>query len=387
MSKNTVLFVDDEPKVLNGLRRMLYPLQNDWNMLFAESGTEGLEILAQMKVTILISDMRMPIMNGFELLQTVFRRFPEVIRVMLTGQPNKDTFCDVATISHYFLWKPANYKDLKALFDTIRDRDASLHTEQLLQLLGGINSLPSSPPVFDRLMELIESQEIDNTKIAAVINEDISMTAQILRLAHSISFGQSRQIETVQEAVSHLGLNILRQLILEKNLFSRCSEQKRNTFQLDKVWQHSLDTATLAKALAERDNETAATCNSAYIAGLLHNIGKLILIRHLPEIYAEILEDNKQHEKNQTKIESERLGANHAIIGGQLASLWGLPHTITEAISLHHAPLLLPEISRTPPVMNAVWHANRISKGDYSQSIKYQDVIARWQHIAKAMKP
>jgi HD-like signal output (HDOD) protein/ActR/RegA family two-component response regulator len=381
MTKKTILFVDDEPNILSGLRRMLYPLLKDWNMLFVESGANALEILEQSDVNVLVSDMRMPGMNGFELLQTVRKRFPRVIRVMLTGQPDKNVYCEVMAISHYFLWKPAKYDDLKVLFDSIRDLGVSLHDKKLIQLIGGISSLPSLPPLFDRLMELIESQETNITQIAAVINEDIAMAAQILKLVNSAFFSLSRRIETIQEAVAYLGLDILRQLVLAQHLFAQCSKQERITFKLDELWQHSLCTATLAKAIAESDNASVAIGNSAYLAGLLHEIGKLILIRHLPDIYKEILQEVQQQGRSQVQAESERLGTNHAIIGGYLASLWGLPHPITEAMSLYHDTLLSPEICKMSPVLEAVWHANRVCRGDCSQSGKYQNVISKWQHI------
>ncbi len=381
MTKKTIVFVDDEPNILNGLRRMLYPLQKDWNMLFVEGGAKALEILAQSDVNVVVSDMRMPGMNGFELLQTVRKRFPNVIRVMLTGQPDKDVYCEVMAISHYFLWKPAKFEELQMLFDSIRNLDISLHDNKLRHLIGGITSLPSLPPLFDRLMELIENQETNITQIAAVINEDIAMAAQILKLVNSAFFALSRRIETIQEAVAYLGLDILRQLTLAQHLFAQCSEQERITFNLDELWQHSLCTATLAKAIAENGNVSGAIGNSAYLAGLLHEIGKLILIRHLPEIYTEILQEVQQQGKSQVQVESERLGTNHAIIGGYLASLWGLPHPITEAVSLHHDTPPSPETCRMSPLLEAVWHANRICRGDCSQSEKYQDVTAKWQHI------
>jgi len=380
MIKKTILFVDDEPMILNGLRRILYPLLKDWNMLFVESGAKGIEVLEQTEIYVVVADMRMPGMNGFELLQTVRKRFPSVIRVMLTGQPDRDVYCEVMAVCHYFLWKPARFEDLQVLFNSIRELDISLHDRKLLHLIGGITSLPSLPPLFDRLMDLIESQETSATQIAEVINEDIAMAAQILKLVNSVFFNLSRRIETIHEAVSYLGLDILRQLVLAQHLFAQCSEQERVTFKLDELWQHSLCTATLAKAIAENDNVSVATSNSAYLAGLLHEIGKLILIRHLPDIYGEILQEVKLQGKSQVQTESERLGTNHAIIGGYLTSLWGLPHTITEAVALHHDTPISPELCRMSPVLEAVWHANRICRGNCLQSQKYQIVIAKWQH-------
>jgi hypothetical protein len=201
-------------------------------------------------------------------LQTARKHYPQIIRVTLTGQPDKDVYCDVMTISHYFLWKPAKLEDLKILFDSIQNQDNALHDKTMIRLIGGITALPSLPPLFEYL-------------------------------------------------------------------FAQCSKKERGTFRLDELWQHSLCTATLAKAIAEIGNGNAAIGNSAYLAGLLDEIGKLIHIMHLPEIYAEILQEVHQQGKSQVQIESNRLGTNHAIIGGYLTSLWGLPYTITEAVSLH----------------------------------------------------
>jgi DNA-binding NtrC family response regulator len=119
MTRKTILFVDDEPDILKGLRRMLYPLREKWDMLFAESGAEALETMQHNKISVLITDMRMPAMNGVQLLQTVQEHNPEIIRVMLTGQPDIETYHEVTTLSHYFLWKPTRFEDFEALFDRI----------------------------------------------------------------------------------------------------------------------------------------------------------------------------------------------------------------------------------------------------------------------------
>ncbi|MBV5317678.1 MAG: HDOD domain-containing protein [Desulfobulbaceae bacterium] len=385
MTKKTVLFVDDEQKILNGLRRMLYPLQNDWNMLFVDSGAKGIEILEQTHVTVLISDMRMPLMNGFELLQTAHQRFPEVIRVMLTGQTDIQTFCEVSTISHYFLWKPTKFEDLKALLDKIRDLDVFIHDEKLLQLLGGITSLPSMPLLFDHLVELVENEETDISKIAEVINKDIAMTAQIFRLVNSTFFSLPRPIETVQEAVSHLGLDILRQLVLGKHFFSRCGEQERATCKLDELWQHSLNTATLAKAIAEDGDESAESSNNAYLAGLLHEFGCL-LTEYFPKIYTEVHRGAQQPEGNPAATNPEGVATNYAAIGGYLTALWGLPHTITRAISQQHNILPTPEKCKGSKALESVRHADLICQGDCSLSAQYQEVVVQWQQNLKQQR-
>ncbi|MBM9616418.1 HDOD domain-containing protein [Desulfobulbus rhabdoformis] len=377
----TILFVDDEPNILRGLRRMLHPLKKQWNMHFAEGGVEALEIMATHDIQALVTDMRMPGMNGYELLQEVRKRHPQIIRIVLTGQPDKETYCELMTMSHYFLWKPIRNEDLKLLMDMIRDLDHRLHEPNLLELLGGLNSLPSLPPLFHKLMDLFEDQETTSNDIAEVVGEDIAMTAQLLKLVNSSFFSLNREILTVHEAVNYLGLEILRHLVIAQHIFNSCNDQERKEFHLDALWEHSLCTATLAREIGEFISDDPTTGSSAYLAGLLHEIGKLVLVHHMPEQYTKILDNCETEGQCQSEVEMKFLGTNHAIIGGYLTSLWGLPHNITEAISLHHGTEDAPEVCRLSPVLEAVWHANRICKGDMSKSEKYRDVVKNFQHV------
>nr|WP_320012504.1 response regulator [uncultured Desulfobulbus sp.] len=377
----TILFVDDEPNILRGLRRMLHPLKKQWTMYFAESGAEALEIMAEHDIQALVTDMRMPRMNGYELLQEVRKLYPQIIRIVLTGQPDKETYCELMTLSHYFLWKPIRNEDLQLLLEMIRDLDQRLHEPKLLELLGGLSSLPSLPPLFHKLMDLFENQETTTNDIADVVAEDIAMTAQLLKLVNSSFFSLNREILTVHEAVTYLGLEILRHLVIAQHVFNSCNEQERQAFRLDDLWQHSLCTATLAREISEFISDDPTSGSSAYLAGLLHEVGKLILVHHMPNEYAQILRRCEEEGIAQSEAEMDLLGTNHAIIGGYLTSLWGLPHNITEAIALHHGNDDAPEICRLSPILEAVWHANKICNGDMSNSEKYQDIAKKFQHL------
>jgi HD-like signal output (HDOD) protein/ActR/RegA family two-component response regulator len=381
MPSKTALFVDDEPLVLNGLRRMLSPFQKDWTLLFAESGVEGLNLLENNDVNILIADMRMPGMNGLELLQTARKCYPQVIRVMLTGQPDKDIYCDVLALSHYFLWKPAKFEDLKMLFDCIRDLDSSFFDKKLLRLIGRIDSLPSLPVMFNRLMVLIGNSDSTIEQIAGIINKDISMSAQILKLVNSSYCKLPYKRDSIHEAVAYLGINILKQLVMSQHLITQYTESEVKKFEINEIWKHSIRTALVAKDIARKNNHSISIVNSSYLSGLIHDIGKLTIIRCFPELYAEILEKTKQQGRSQSEVETEHLGFNHAIIGGHLTSLWGLPHSITDAITFHHEPSLNLLTNKISPVREALWHADRICKGDYSQSENYHDVAAHWHNI------
>lgn len=373
MNRKSILFVDDERNILKGLRRMLYPLQEDWNMLFAESGAEALATMEQNKIVVLISDMRMPGMNGFELLETVRERYPEVVRVMLTGQTDKDLYHKVMTVSHYFLWKPTEFAAFEELLGRIRDLDAILHNTKLTQLIGGITSLPSLPVLYIRLTELLEQADTDSAQIAAVVREDMAMAVQILKLINSVLFGLSRKIETLEEAISYLGMDTIRSLALVQHLFSQCKHEECQTFNHEQLWEHCLCTATLSRQIATRLTKARQIHEQAYLAGLLHDIGKLILASSLPDTYQKILEEVAESDREQNEVEVEQLGADHAAIGAYLTGLWGMPRTITEAVAFHHKASLLSK-DVVLPVCKAIWHADRMCHGEYSQSEEYKQM-------------
>lgn len=378
MTRKTILFVDDERKILKGLRRMLYPLSKEWDMFFVESGAEALETMQHNKINVVISDMRMPGMSGVQLLQTVQEHAPEVVRVMLTGEPDINTYREVMTVSHYFLWKPTSLKEFETLFSRIKHLDTILTNTTLVQLIGSVNSLPSLPILFTRLTTLLEQAETDCAQIAGLIKEDMAMAVQVLKLVNSSYVGLARTITTLEEAVAYLGTKTIHSLVLVQHLFSQCSKEEFQDFRLDQLWEHSFCVATLARKIASDTNNCPQTQDYAYIAGLLHDIGNLLLATQIPEDYRKIMENSELSNRPRSEVELEILGADHAAIGGYLTALWGLPRKITEAVTLHHTDALT-DTTGTSPVLDAVWHANRMCPGDYSRSAEYKELVRKWQ--------
>jgi len=382
MSGKTILFVDDERKVLNGLRRMLYPLRNSWDTLIVESGAEALRILAQMPVAILVTDMRMPGMNGLALLEEVRRRHPETVLVMLTGQPDKNLYCEVMAISHYFFWKPTRLEDFEALLARIAELDAVVGGEKLAALIHSIDTLPSLPDIYVQLTALLKQENIGSSQIAAVIEQDMAMAGQLLKLVNSAYFSLSHTIDSMTEAVNYLGLEMVRNLVLAQHLFVQCSPEEHRQFDILPLWRHSLHVAGLAKQLVSPAGENCPLHNLAYLAGLVHDIGKLILIRALPGTYRQVLNECARSGRDQHEVELELLGTDHAALGGYLATLWGFPRVIAEAVALHQRATPLDPASSSP-VPEAVWHANRLIHGNFSLSAHYREIALEWQHISR----
>jgi len=373
MIKKTILFVDDEPLILKGLRRMLYSMHEDWGMCFAESGAEALLTMQHKKISVLVTDMRMPAMNGVQLMQIVQKQHPEIIRIMLTGEPGLETYSEAIVLSHYFLGKPTKVEDFEALFNRIKVLDTALQNEQLVRLIGGIKSLPSLPILFVRLTALLDQEETDCAQIAGIIEEDIAMAAQVLKLVNSSFLGLTRRIESLKQAVAYLGVNMIRNLVLVQELFSQCTPEEFREFHLDRLWKRSFCVAKLAKQIATNANYSPLIQDYAYLAGLLHDIGKLLLVRALPDSFREIMANTDQSSRSCIEVEQKLLGADHATIGGYLVSLWGLPRVITEAVTLHHQERPESESSMAP-VLWAVRQASYLSQDECVKPLQHTKI-------------
>ncbi|OQX18013.1 MAG: hypothetical protein BWK76_08900 [Desulfobulbaceae bacterium A2] len=368
----TILFVDDEPLVLNALRRMMHPLGRDWQMYFVESGAEALKICAREQVDVVVTDMRMPNMSGHQLLQEVRRHWPRTVRVILTGQPDMETHNEALSVTHYFLWKPTELPMLQALLARINRLDSILASESLQNLLGDLDTLPSLPELFIRLTELLDRRETTIDDISNLISRDMGMTAQLLKTVNSAFLGLNRTISSLNQAVMYLGLDMIRSLVLVHHLFVTCDRLNTDS-SIRGLWDYSLLVGGLAQRIAEQQHASVQAAGDAFLAGLLHDAGKLILACKLPDVYTAIQQETAGASWASSTRERELLGTDHAAIGAYLAGLWGLPQQVVEAVALHQCSELPRQGEEFLP-LTAVWHAERLSHGDASLSPEFAEL-------------
>lgn len=217
--KSHALFVDDEPLVLNGLRRMLRSIRHDWDMSFANSGREALALLKGGDVAVVVSDMRMPEMDGASLLNDVAAHHPSVARLVLSGHAELDAILRAVRPAHQFLAKPCDPKLLEGALQRIRSVGADPETEALRTKLGTHRRLPSPSARIDALRAALAETPADLEKVTEIVGADIAMSIQLLRLVNSAFFGPPTRTLDPRRAVSILGADILMRLIDEVALF------------------------------------------------------------------------------------------------------------------------------------------------------------------------
>ena len=334
-TKLNILFVDDEVNIIQGLKRMLRSIREDWNFHFALSGTEALQILAQNSINVIVSDMRMPEMNGAELLAIVKDKYPSTIRIILSGQSNEALSMEVTRTAHRFISKPAEPEILKQTILQSYNLHQSLNNENLRKVINGINRLPSLPKTYLEIEKELSKENFSLQKITEIISNDMIMSAKILQIVNSAFFGLPQKISNIGQAVNIIGANTIKSLIIYVQVFKKFEENKLVENLLVSIWAHSLSVANSSKRIITKFGNNPKAKDDAYMAGLLHDIGKIVILSessYRNSIYN--LMENEQLTFNEAEVKI--LGTNHAEVGGYLLRLWGLSELITESVLYHH---------------------------------------------------
>jgi putative nucleotidyltransferase with HDIG domain len=337
--KKQILFVDDDCNILAGLQRMLRRQRDEWNMQYVTSPTEALEIMDAEPIDLIVTDMRMPGMDGAELLHEVTKRHPETIRIVLSGQADSDLTMKAVPVAHQFISKPCDPETLKSIVNRAISLRSLLKDKSLTGIISEMDALPSVPTLYLEVTEELQSSEPSIQKVGHIIARDPSMTAKILQLTNSAFFGLRRSVSNATDAVAYLGLDRVYHLFLAVHAFTQFIHPVKTIFSLELLWEHSLSTAALAKAIAEEKDEGKEIAEDVFTAGLLHDIGKLMLACRLADRHAEAINVAKTKKVPLWIAEQQVLSVTHAEVGAYLLGLWGLPDSIVEAVAYHHRPM------------------------------------------------
>jgi HD-like signal output (HDOD) protein len=325
-----VLFVDDDAHVLAGIRRSMRPLRNEWQMRYASSGDEALRLLEEAPADVVVSDMRMPGMDGQAFLGLVRDRYPSAVRIVLSGQTDLEAALTSVGVSHRFLDKPCAPDILAATVRRmliVRDRVTST---EVRNFVGAIGSLPATPSIIDQLNGALLAPALANEELAAILERDPAVTAKLLQLANSGLIGTDHVIKDVRSAVEWLGLATVRDLITATSVFSAFAPSAPHlSVVAEQLEHHSVQVARLAALIAGESSR------QVFSAGILHDIGELIIAAHAPERWNEVNELTATG-VGRSAAEKAVLGVDHAEIGSYLLALWGLPASLYEAVAWHH---------------------------------------------------
>lgn len=221
----------------------------------------------------------------------------------------------------------------------------------LESIVEAVNDLPALPSVVTRVIQLTDDPNSTAQDINNVLNQDQAITARVLRLANSAFYGYTRRINTVTDAVVFMGFKTIRSIVIAASVSDILNQEIAGyALEYGELWRHSQCTAMAARLIARKVK--FPTLDLAYTAGLLHDIGKVILNRTMKEAYFEVVEKVSEGEIPFNQVEDEILGFNHAMVGAKVAAKWNLPDQLVEAIAMHHDP----DNATVNPKLTAIIH-------------------------------
>jgi HD-like signal output (HDOD) protein len=333
-----VLFIDDDTNLLDGLRRAMRSMRGAWDMQFVSSARQALEAFTAAPFDVIVSDMWMPEMDGADLLNQVMNRYPTTIRLILSGHADNAAIMKSIGVAHQFLSKPCAPELLQKTIERACSLKELINSEAVRQAVSGLNSLPTVPSLYRELVQLLQSSDATTDAVAKIIGKDIGMTTRILQLANSAFFGLPRAVSTVDRAVAYLGLDTVGSLVLAQGVFGSYKGTQRDGFDVEKSIVHGMRTAAVAKAIAKDEGRDKQAVEHVFLAGMLHDVGSLVLAAELPSKYAELTARLATPGTEPKTAEREIFGVSHAFVGAYLLGLWALPNPIVEAVAYHEEP-------------------------------------------------
>lgn len=338
-SKRRILFVDDEQSILDGLRNRLRRKRDQWEMHFALGGKNALATLSADAFDVIVTDMRMPGMDGATLLKEVQGLYPDVVRIVLSGHAEFEAALRAVPVAHQFLAKPCDPGVLENVVERACQLQKLVNDAAVRAIVGKVSGLPAMPQLYSKLRRMLADERCAMPDIANVIKQDAGMCAKILQLVNSAFFRLSRPLSRIEEAIGYLGLEAVHRVVLAGELFDAKNSPLGAASILQELRMHSLVTATIASKLLPEKKEQ----EDAFVAALLHDIGKLLVAVHLPDHFKASADYAGREGVTSYEAEMALSGVSHAEVGAYLLGIWGLPYFIVEAVANHHEPTRVEE--------------------------------------------
>jgi putative nucleotidyltransferase with HDIG domain len=348
--KSWILFVDDEQHLLDGLKRSLRSQRNVWEMAFAASAEEALQLAAENHFDVVVSDMRMPGMNGAELLERLSDSYPDMIRLVLSGHSDEALILKAVPYAHQFLSKPCDADVIRQVITRALKLKLLVADERMQSLVARIRTLPTLPALYIELTEMLNADRVSVQRVGEVIGQDPAMVSKILQMVNSAFFGVGHHISNPVQAATMLGTETLRGLVLSAGIFMQFDPQTLNIggFTLEGLHRHSLQVSRLARAIAESMGAEKQVVEDSLLGGLLHDIGKLILVQSLPNEYQQFFDQVNDCKAELLEAERAVFRVDHGRVGAYLLGLWALPDSLVEAVAYHHEPALSEHFGFSP---------------------------------------
>ncbi len=337
-----LLVVDEDQAAPLYLRGLLADLSAEWEVVGVTTPDAAMAAWEQKPFDLAVVNSHLSGSGGLGLLAEIKTRFPASIRIATSDAAHQTLIMRALEVAHQFLPKPIAAHALKAaLLRTGSLKDQAM-TDAIKRVIADLRTLPSLPTLYQELVADLQSPSTSVDSAARIIAKDMAMVSKVLQVVNSAYFGLRRTISSPAHAIALLGIDTVKSLVLSLQVFSQFQQTTALPVSIDTLWKHGMATGSTARAIAAQEGVGALGLEGAFIAGLVHDLGVLVLGTNFPEHYAGALRLSREKQIPHWEAELETFGASHGDIGGYLLGLWGLNDSVVDAVAGHHRPSTKP---------------------------------------------
>jgi HD-like signal output (HDOD) protein len=359
-----ILFFASDPSEREGIRTNLAAVESGWETFVAGTFEEAVASILAQPVDAIVADHQAEELTAAELLNWAIEHFPKAARLLLAEASEREPLLRIVLAPHHFLTKPVSPEVLRGTIESALLLDGAMPSEVLLTLASRIKVFPPLPTLYFRVMNELKSPDFSAQTVGEIVARDLAMTTRLLQVINSGFYSLPRRITDLTEAVNLLGQEAVKSLIIGIHLFLQHEHIKPLYFSISQLWRHSTAVAQGARLITRMETGDPARADEAYTAGLLHDIGKLVLANNFEAQYNKVQKAARETRRPLWEVETEEFGVNHGELGAFILGRWGMPVALLEATALHHQPGRLDR--REFSVLTAVHIANAFEHEQHS---------------------
>ena len=397
-----ILLVDDETRLLDSTRRAIRLERPAWAVFTACGGEEAIQVLRDRDIDVLVTDMLMPGMDGAALLRQARQLNPGTVRLILSGHAGRDLIQSCEASFHQFLGKPVDPDAFIRVIESFEIAPEDLKTANARRLVAGLERVPSLPSLYAELTHLLTEPDPSLEAVSLIVQRDLGMASKILKLANSCYISSERKVNDLCQALDLVNLEVLKQAILVHGALEVARDLQPSGLDLAGLWEHSAAVGRAAATLSEAEGQGPQVVSACYSAGLLHDIGRVVLAGESELAYQGCLDLERAEQQPLSLVELEAYGTDHPTVGAELLHLWGLDPALCRAVASHHLADHLPGHLPRPVSsedfislavhMGDIWCSQTLQGNPFSDGLGFdlqspRDSFQRWTALLDGANP
>jgi putative nucleotidyltransferase with HDIG domain len=332
-----ILFVHDDPRLCERVLRSLATREPEWEIQSATREDDAWSIVRDWEPSAIVAAARPPAMDGLRLLTRVRDLRTDTVRIVVGVDADAEHGLRTLRLAHRALPDPFEVPALHEMLKRMLLLSEVVAQPSVRKILAQIGTLPAVPSVYTRLSRRLDDPNASVYELSEMIAADATLAVQVLRIANSAYFGRNQRVTRLESAAARLGTRLLRSLVLMAEVYGRFPVSPFIADRLEALQEH----ASMVAKIASKLEVNAPWRDDAFTAGLLHDIGKLLLASHMSDVHTSFVREAERTGSDEFEVELQRLGIHHGTLGACMLGMWGLPSVVLDAARSHHAPLLV----------------------------------------------